>query len=78
MAGQETDVTVLAASQSSQARDESMLGKLPFQELFAKSTVQFFSFKVTLCWEGTTWVKGAFFLGLVVLVFLSQASYLNN
>lgn len=45
----EMDMMVLAASQSSQARDESLLGKLPFQELFAKSTVQFFSFKVTLC-----------------------------
>lgn len=42
-------MVILAASQSSQARDESLLGKLPFQELFAKSTVQFFSFKVTLC-----------------------------
>lgn len=39
----------LAASQSSQAGEKSLLGKLPFQELFAKSTVQFFSFKVTLC-----------------------------
>lgn len=45
---------VLAASQGSQARDENLLGKLPFQELFAKSAVQFFSFKVTMCWERTT------------------------
>lgn len=76
LAGQETDVMVLAG-QSSQARDENLLGKLPFQELFAKSAVQFFSFKVTMCWEGTTWVKGIlfwFFFGF----FLSQASHLNN
>lgn len=73
------DVTVLAASQSSQARDESMLGKPPFQELFAKSTVQFFSFIVTLCWEGKIWVKGAFLGGLVFcFFFLSQASHLNS
>lgn len=36
-------------NQSSQARDGSLLGKLPFQELFAKRAVEFFSFKVTLC-----------------------------
>ncbi|TRZ11410.1 hypothetical protein HGM15179_015719 [Zosterops borbonicus] len=39
------DMMSLAASQSSQAGEKSLLGKLPFQELFAKSTVQFFSFK---------------------------------
>lgn len=69
---------VLAVSQSSQAWDESLLGKLPFQELFAKSTVQFFSFKVTLCWEGTTWVKGVLFLGLVYFKPSQSSEQLNQ
>lgn len=61
----------------SQGRNESLLGELPFQELFAKSTVQFFSFKVTLCWEGTTWVEVHLFLEFGLFC-LSQASHLNN
>lgn len=52
---------VLAASQSSQARDESLLGKLAFQELFAKSTVQFFSFKVTLLGRNNLGERRLFF-----------------
>lgn len=66
---------VLAVSQSSQARLTACRENFLFQELFAKSTVQFFSFKVALYWEGTTWVKGVFFWG-VVFVFLkpSQSS----
>lgn len=48
-------------NQSSWARDGSLLGKLPFQELFAKRAVQFLSFKVTLCCGEATWAKGDFF-----------------